>query len=110
VGGDLELGPLITVGRDVDDLNDDGLTTTQLIWSDGNQNWVRANNLLPNEDGNNNGLLDAGEDLNGNGVLDRGLWFTRNGNLIEMSIQTGGQTRRGRMITFNFNEVVRPRN
>jgi len=110
VSGDIELGPVITVGRDVNDLNDDGLTLNQLIWSDGTTNWVRANNLLPNEDANNNGILDSGEDINGNGVLDRGLWFARNGAFIEMTIQTGGQTRRGRMITFNCSEVVRPRN
>ena len=110
VGGDLELGPVIAVGRDVDDLNNDGVTGNQLIWSDGNNQAVFANNLLPNEDGNNNGVLDAGEDANGNGVLDRGLWFRQNGSFIEVTIQTGGQTRRGRMITFNFNEVVRPRN
>jgi type II secretory pathway pseudopilin PulG len=110
VGGDLELGPVITAGRDVNDLNNDGLTLNQFIWSDGNDAKVFANNLLPNEDGNNNGVLDSGEDANGNGILDRGLWFGRNGSFIEVTIQTGGQTRRGRMITFNFNEVVRPRN
>lgn len=110
VSGNLELGPLITAGRDVNDLNGDGLTATQFVWSDGVNQRVFSNNLLPNEDGNNNGILDSGEDLNGNGMLERGLWFQRNGNLIEVTIQTGGQTRRGRMITFNFNELVRPRN
>ena len=111
VSGNLELGPLITAGRDVDDLNNDGITDSQFIWSDGpNVVDVFANNLLPNEDGNNNGVLDSGEDGNGNGVLDRGLWFQRNGSFIQVTIQTGGQTRRGRMITFNFNELVRPRN
>ena len=110
VNGDLELGPVITAGRDVNDLNGDGLMDTQFIWSDGVNQRVFSNNLLPNEDGNNNGILDSGEDLNGNGMLERGLWFQRNGNLIGVTIQSGGRTRRGRMITFSFAEVVRPRN
>jgi hypothetical protein len=35
------------------------------------QSWLQSPTALcPNEDANNNGILDAGEDLNGNGLLD----------------------------------------
>lgn len=105
VGGNLELGPVITVGRDVNDLNNDGLTDSQLIWSDGVNHRVLANNLLPNENPDAAGNWDpAVDDAN------RGVWFNRNGSLVEVIIQTGGQDRRGRQINFNLREVVRPRN
>jgi len=110
VNGNLELGPLITVGRDVNDLNNDGLTDDQLIWSNGTEHLVRANGLLPNEDLNNNGVLDSGEDTNFNGRLDRGVWFERNGNIVELFIQTGGADRRQRFYTVDLHELVRMRN
>lgn len=110
ISGDLELSPVRTIGRDLADLNGDGLTGTQVILQTEDGIEVMATDVLPNEDLNNNGVLDTGEDINGNGILDRGIWFERNGSLIEVTIQAGATTRRGRIITFNLTEVVRPRN
>lgn len=110
ISGDLELSPVRTIGRDMDDANGDGLTDDQVVMVNEDGVDVMASDVLPNEDNNGNGILDAGEDINGNGILDRGIWFDRTGNLIEVTIQTGAPTRRGRMITFNLTEVVRPRN
>lgn len=72
--------------------------------------FVLANHLVPNEDLNNNGVLDAGEDTNGNGRLDRGIWFERVGNAVRVTIQTQDVTRQGHHFVSSFSETVLPRN
>ena len=84
----LELSPLRTVSLDVDDLNGDGETTTQLILWDGTNVRVLANSLAPNEDANGDGLLDPGEDQNNNGRVERGIWFERAGLGLVVTVET----------------------
>lgn len=109
---DLELGPVITVGVDTGDLNNDGLTTSQLIWTDGATVDVLANGLMQTtEDANNNNVLDAGEDLNGNGILDQGFWVRAASNGLLITIQTQRPTdAAGTNVTSRFTEFVVPRN
>lgn len=47
INGDLELSSVRTIGPDTTDINTDGLTTTQLILTDGNMSRVLANDLVP---------------------------------------------------------------
>jgi type II secretory pathway component PulJ len=108
--GNLELSPAITVCRDTADANKDGVTTTQLVMKDGTKTTVLANNLLPDEDKNGNGVLDAGEDTNLNGLLDHGVWFEKVGNAVRITLQTKATTRRGNIITSTLVETVLPRN
>jgi prepilin-type N-terminal cleavage/methylation domain-containing protein len=112
VDNNLELGPLITVGVDNGDLNGDGETTSQLIWSDGNTNRVLVNGLVDTtEDLNGNNVLDAGEDVNGNGILDQGFWIRAVSNGLLITIQTQRPTdAAGTNVTSMFTEFVVPRN
>ncbi len=108
---DLELSPPRTVGRDLTDVNDDGVTNDQLIVSDGASVQVWANGLLPDEDVNGNGTLDAGEDANGNGALDYGVLFEQFGRGLRVTVQTQRTAdARGLEIDSSFREVVVPRN
>ena len=109
---DIELGPVITVGVDNADLNGDGETTSQLIWSDGNQVNVLVNGLMQaTEDGNGNNVLDAGEDANGNGILDQGILFAAVGAGLQITIQTQRPAdASGTNVTSLFTEIVVPRN
>lgn len=113
----LELGPVITVGADTADLNNDGETTNQLIWSDGVTVRVLANGLMQTSEdsntqqGNLNNVLDAGEDLNGNGILDQGLLIQPIGNGLLITIQTQRPAdAAGTNVTSVFTEFVVPRN
>jgi len=110
IGGDIELSPLRTIERDVDDLNADGITETQLVLSSGDTCMILANDLAEDEDLNQNGTLDTGEDVNGNGVLDRGIWFESSGSAVEVTVQTAGRTRRGHLLTKSLRSTVYPRN
>jgi len=92
VGGFLESAGTITYTRDMNDLNGDGLTATQLVrvyqgGVGGAQNvTVLANDILPNEDANGDGILNPGEDLNGSRILERGVWFESNGPLLRIIV------------------------
>ncbi len=111
LGGNLELGALWTVQRDVNDLNGDGVTNTQLITTDGVTTRIITNGLLVNEDLNSNGLLDAGEDTNLNGRLETGVRFERLGNAVQITLQ--GQEDPGPrnvLVTSELVEIVTPRN
>jgi len=111
IGVNLELGPARTLRRDTGDLNNDGQTVTQLVCVEGANVRVITNGLIPNEDINNNGVLDGGEDVNGNGVLDRGLWFERVGPGVRVTIQTQHRAGpRGPLIHSTLTETVVPRN
>jgi len=109
---DLELGPVITVGVDNADLNNDGETTSQLIWTDGATVDVLVNGLMDTtEDTNGNNVLDAGEDTNGNGNLDQGLLVQSISSGVLITIQTQRPIdASGTNITSRFSEFVVPRN
>lgn len=110
-GGNIELGPVLTIARDLNDLNADGRTATQVVLREGDLFRVLANNISPDaENPGADGILSAGEDTNGNGRLDSGLLFRAMGSGIEIIIQTQGMTRRGRPIAYELREVVTPRN
>lgn len=107
--GQLELSVERTIKRDDEDLNGDGIFN-QLVLDDGNTVRVLANNLIPDEDLNNNGTLDAGEDTNNNGRLDRGIWFERVGANVQVTVQTQARNRQGHFMTSAMVEIVSPRN
>ncbi|HOJ34543.1 MAG TPA: prepilin-type N-terminal cleavage/methylation domain-containing protein [Candidatus Hydrogenedentes bacterium] len=109
--GFLELGPVCTISRDMTDLNGDGLTVTQLIWTDGTSARVIANGLAPNEDVNNNGVLDPGEDRNANGRLERGIWFAPANPGLQITVDTQRATNARRLqVVSHLVEVIIPRN
>jgi hypothetical protein len=132
----LETGPLITVGVDTTDLNGDGETTSQLIWTDGATTQVLANGLVdttedlngnnrldasedvngngvldPGEDTDGDGVLDGDEDVNGNGRLDQGFLVRPVGTGLLFTIQTQRPTdTAGTNVTTAFSEFIVPRN
>ena len=71
IGVNLELGPVRTLTRDVNDLNGDGITDSQLVLVEGGQARVITNGLLPDD-----------------GVLNRGLWFEQVGRGVRITLQT----------------------
>lgn len=108
INGNIELGDIITVQRDTQDANGDGLTVNQLVMIQGNNVTVLANRLFnPPEVGNPNGTFN---DTNGNGRLDRGFFVTGQNNEIQVFIDTVGQSRRGHQFVINVDERVVPRN
>jgi prepilin-type N-terminal cleavage/methylation domain-containing protein len=111
VGGNLELSPMRTLMRDLADINGDGLTDTQLVMVEGTEARVVGNGLLPDEDINNDGVLDPGEDANSNGRLERGLWFEQAGRGIRITVQTQRLADpRGLQLSSSLIETVVPRN
>ena len=110
MSGRLELSAPRTITRDVDDLNGDGLTDSQLLLWNGETGMVLANGLLPDEDLNDNGDLDADEDTNGNGLLDHGVWLERTGGGVLISLQTLGTSRQGHPLVTNMQTTIVPRN
>lgn len=107
-GGNLELGDVVTVQRDTEDANHDGLTDNQLVMIQGNNVTVLANHLFnPPEPANNDGSF---TDTNGNGRLDRGFFVTVENNAIRVHIDTVGQSRRGHQFVIHVEESVMPRN
>ena len=110
MSGHLELSGPRTITRDVDDLNGDGITLSQLVLWNGDSAMVLANDVMPNEDLNDNGELDAGEDANNNGVLDPGIWFERTGSGVRITLQAQGTSRRGHIIVSGMQTTVLPRN
>lgn len=109
--GDLETSPIRIISRDTGDLNNDGITTTQLIVQEGAAVTVITNGLLEDEDSNANGVLDAGEDANSNGRLDRGLLFEQDGSGVRVTVQAERRPRgTGPLLSTSMVEVVVPRN
>jgi len=107
-GGNLELGNVVTIQRDTQDANNDGLTDNQLVMIQGNNVTVLANHLFnPPEVENTDGSFN---DTNGNGRLDRGFFVTTDNNTIQVHIDTFGQSRRGHQFVINVEERVAPRN
>jgi len=111
LAGNLELGPERRIGRDVDDLNGDGLTVEQLVLVEGETVRVLANNLSPlSEIANAAGGVDAANDVNNNGRLDRGFWVEPAPGGLRIFIQTEGETRLGQVIATRISEFVAIRN
>ncbi len=107
----LETSPVRTIMRDVDDINQDGVSETQLVMVEEDRVVVFANNLVLNEDADGNGRLDNGEDRNGNGVLDCGLRFERLPEGIHVLIQSERQaSSAGGIIISSIEQTVNPRN
>lgn len=111
VGINLELGPVVQVFIDTADLNGDRQTTSQLLMVEGNRITVLASDIRPDEDANNNNVLDAGEDRDNNGRLDRGVLFAPRGTGIVMQIQTQRRSDpQGPLIRSELQQIVVPRN
>lgn len=92
--GNLELGSIRTLGRDTTDLNQDGKTQTQLVFTRNGTTRVLANSLSPE-----------------NGPTNYGIRFEPWGtNGIRIQLQTMGTTRRGQPIRTSLSAVVFPRN
>lgn len=108
--GKIELSGERQIRRDRDDVNKDGVGERQLLLIADGKMRVLANGLAPNEDANENGLLDAGEDANANGKLDRGLRFERAGDGLRVTVRTQRRIPRGRVVTSETTQVVVPRN
>lgn len=108
----LELTPVRTIQRDVNDLNGDGRRNDQLIMIENGVVTVISNGLLVNEDLNANGALDGNEDTNFNNQLDRGVWFQVSGtNGIQITLQAQRQSSpRINPQMSSLTEVVVPRN
>ena len=98
VSGNLELSGMRTIGPDVEDANNDGMTTTQLILIDGTTTRVIANSLrVPS--------------ANSGGVPEDGILFTQTGNGVLVAIQTESQSgAQGHSIYSTMSELVVPRN
>ena len=104
IGGDLEVGTVITIQRDVDDLNQDGVTSEQLVMIQGDVVTVLANNLSP--DAGPAPVLDAGTEPENTA----GFWVENQSGGVLVSIRTQGTSRRGHVIRQTFTELVNPRN
>jgi len=101
--GTLELGPARTVRVDTEDLNKDGLTSTQLVVVQGGVVvQVLSNNLDPR--------AETTVDVDGNGVMDRGFWVASAGTGLNITVQTQQRLRNGRLVTASHTAFVKPRN
>jgi len=108
VGGNLELGDTITIQRDTEDINGDGLTNNQLVMVQGNNVTVLANHVFsPPEPGNPDGSF---TDTNGNGRWDRGFSIVSQDNTLQIIIDTLGRSRRGHQFVIHVEERITPRN
>lgn len=101
VNGDIELVGPVTIQRDADDANGDGLTMSQLVMITPTGTRVLGNDLLEGTAGTvTPGVVPAGV----------GFWVApRNGNL-EVTIRAEGRTARGRIYDTTMTEIVNPRN
>lgn len=112
VGGFLELGPQRTITRDINDVNNDGQTLTQLVLIvNGNFREVLMNGMMIDEDADNDNVLDGTEDTNFNQRLDRGVLFENTATGIRVTLQAQRQMNpRSRPMLSTMVEVVNPRN
>jgi len=113
--GNLELGGLLTVQRDVDDLNGDGQTATQLVLieaaGDRPTVTVLANDICPvNETVDAEGVFGPAQDANGNGRQDRGFWVEASGRGLVVTVGGERTSRKGHAIITDMREFVVPRN
>ena len=89
----INLGNNRTIGTDVNDANQDGLATTQLVLTGTDTDIPNAVRVLAN-------------DL----VTPNGIWFQRDGTAIRVTVQTRGISRQGLIITSHLSETLLPRN
>lgn len=89
----INLGNNRTIGMDTGDVNQDGLTTTQLVLTGTDAD-------IPNE----------GRVLANDVVTPNGIWFQRDGTAIRVTIQTRGMSRQGLVINSHLSETILPRN
>ncbi len=99
--GEIELGPPITIQRDIDDAYEDGITMSQLVLITSDDVRVLANDLQQGDAPN-----DADDEI----PDDVGFWIARRGNGLEVTIRTERQTRRGHVFTTTITEFILPRN
>lgn len=105
VSGDLEIGDLVTIQRDTDDVNGDGLTNEQLLMTIGDAApVVLANTLSP--DAGPAPVADGEEEPENTA----GFWVEQQRGGYLLTIRTQGETRRGTLIRQQFTELVKPRN
>lgn len=104
VNGNLEVGSLVTIQRDVDDANEDGVAAEQLIMLQGEEITVLANNLSP----------DAAPAPPADGEAPApntaGFWVEEQAGGVLITIRTQGKSRKGHVIRQQFTELVNPRN
>lgn len=101
----LELGDEITIRRDKDDVNKDGVAASQLVMIQGETVTVLANELSPDEAPDPEQVV-AGEVLENTA----GFWVETNAGRLTVTIRTEGTTRRGQKIRQQFTQIVEPRN
>lgn len=107
----IELSGVITVTRDTDDLNDDGIAGTQLIHIRDNVITVLANNIRETDEGTDDaGIFTMAQDANGNGVQDIGLQFEAWNSGLMFTVQAEDTTRSGHDVPVVLREIVYPRN
>lgn len=99
--GAIEFTRIMTIQRDADDANNDGLTLNQLVLLDGDEVRVLANNIADAV-----APADAGEDPPP-GV---GFWAAPVNGGLRVTVQAQGRTRRGQIVTTTLSEFVMPRN
>ena len=98
VGARLELGAAITVGPDLQDANEDGVTATQLVMVQGDVVTVLANHLVAPPDGAQPTADNSG------------FWVTPRDAGVELMIRAQGSTVRGRIMTTSMSQFAAMRN
>lgn len=98
VGARLELGAAITVGPDLQDANEDGVTATQLVMVQGDVVTVLANHLVAPPDGAQPTADNSG------------FWVTPRDAGVELMIRAQGRTARGRVMTTSMSQFAAMRN
>ena len=101
--GEAEVGGTVTIQRDVNDANGDGITMSQLVLIRADGVDVLANGL---EEGVPGADVAIGADIP-DGV---GFWVAPRGAGLDVTIRTVGRTRRGHVFTTTITEYVLPRN
>ena len=104
ISGNLEVGTLVTIQRDTDDLNGDGLGAEQLVMTQGDVVTVLANTLSP--DGGPAPVEDGVEPAENTA----GFWVEEQAGGVLITIRTQGTSRQGHVIRQQFTELVNPRN
>ncbi|NLV41638.1 MAG: prepilin-type N-terminal cleavage/methylation domain-containing protein [Candidatus Hydrogenedentes bacterium] len=98
VGARLELGAAITVGPDLQDANEDGVTATQLVMVQGDVVTVLANHLVAPPGGAQPTADNSG------------FWVTPRDAGVELMIRAQGRTARGRVMTTSMSQFAAMRN
>lgn len=114
--GYLESVGTVQYTRDWQDSNGDGIAATQLVRIEQDDMGtimgvtVIANNIMPNEDVNWDGVLSAGEDLNGSRILERGIWFDSIGSVMRVTVDAQKRVGDGGRVWASITTDIHPRN